>query len=272
MTATKTVFTGLSMATILFGGVIFLYMNLANIAKPITERLASEALGVPVSIAQMDIDIPEKRVSVSGLRVANPAGYGKKYAMTTGDITVELGDLSKELIVFNKIAITDTDVNLEVNEKGTNLNDIKKGISSKAPKSAEKPANDNGETASSSAQAKPGDNTKVIIKHFALNDAQLNPSVVLFEQQDLNPVTVPDIQLTGVGQKENGILAREAIAQIADYVFKKFNQASGSAGFLNGLSSDALKDMGQAQIDVVKDQIKDEVKNIGNQLKGLFGN
>ncbi len=257
MIATKTVFTGISMATILlFGGGIFLYMNLSNIAKPITERLATEALGVPVSIGKMEINLPEKTVQVSGLKIRNPKGYKRSHILTVGDIKVELGKVSKELIIFKNINVSGTDVNLEVTPNGTNLNDLKKGISTKAPNKKATAA---------------GDKIKVIINHFNFTSAKLNPSVTLLSEQSLDPIIVPDITLNNIGQKENGILAREAIAQILDHILKTLNKSSGQAGFLNGLSKDTLKDMGQSQIDGVKDQVKDEIKNIGNQIKGIFG-
>ncbi len=256
MSATKTVMTvsSLTMA-LLFGGGVFLFMNMGAVAKHVTERIASDTLGVRVQITQMDLSLQDKTVSVSGLRIANPPGFKKTHAMTVGNISIALNSISKELIHFKNIAVTDTDVNLEVREGTTNLNTIKKQMKSKPQETQE------------GAQ----EQIKVIIDRMAITQAQLNPSVVLFSEQDLTSVAVSDIILTGIGRKENGILAREAIVQVWNGISRAVNKSANSAGFYQGMSPDAVKDMGLSQVQQFKDQLKKDVETLGDGIKGLFG-
>ncbi len=252
----KTAKTGLYifsfLVLLLVGGAVYLYVNMDSIAKQITEKVASDALGVPVTLGRMDISLEEKTVIVSNISIANPRGYKNSNAITVKKVEVAGESFSKELLTFSRIIVDGTNVNLEVGANGTNLNDLKNNTSSK----------------SSAKPAPKGTDIKVIVKKFSLTGAQLNPSVTLLDG-DLAKVTVPDINLSGIGQKENGIIAEEAIAQIMDAVLQRFNSSAGGAGFLKGVSIDAIKDIGSKQVDDIKDKLNKELNNIKG-LKGMF--
>lgn len=233
------------------GGGVYVFLNLNTLAKPVTERIASETLGVRVSIGSMDIALQDKRVSVSGIKIANPRGFKKPNAVTIDQVSITLASISKELIRFKDISVGGTQAYLEVTEKGTNLQALQKGIK---------------------VQPKPEGKAdiKVIIDRLAVRKAKLNPSVTLLAQQDLQSVDVPDVTLRAIGKKENGVLASEAIAQIAPVLLKSFSKAAGNAGFYQGLSKDTLKELGAAQVKGVTDQISKEIDAVSGKLKGLF--
>jgi len=259
MTASKTALTGGSLAfALLFGGGLYLFMNLSGIAERYIEKIATETLGVRVSIGKLDLSLQDRRAVVHNLKIANPSGFKNKDALTVSKISVTLGNVSKELITFKDISVDKTNVYLEVKEGGTNLSKIKNQIKV-APAKAE-----------SESQA-----PKVILKRTAITGAQLHPTITLLKEQDLKTVSVPDIILTGIGEKQNGILAREAIAQVFQGVMKKVNAAAGNAGFFQGMSAEGLKDIGRSQVNQVKDQILNDVKDatgsVGDSIKGIFG-
>lgn len=254
MTATKTAMTASALAfALLFGGGVYVMMNLSSLAKPVTERIASAALGVPVKIDKMDIQLQEKTASVSGVRVANPAGFSDTPAITIEGVSVTLDTLAEKLITFKSIDVNGTKVNLEVTEDGTNLGALQKGM----PKKKE-------------ATSTQEEQLKVIIKRFSLNKAWLNPSITLLGKQDLTPVAVPPITLTGIGQKENGILAEEAIAQVTEHLVKVVSEAANNAGFYQGMSPEALKELGLSQVETLKNQVSEEINKLGDGLKKLF--
>ena len=258
MSVSKTALTISSVAVAaLFGGGVYFVMNLNSIAENAIERVATETLGVPVGIGSLDIALKEKRATVKGLRIGNPEGFKKSHAMTVDTIGITLESISKELVRFKDIRVEGTNVNLEVQESGTNLQTIQNNVASRA-----KPA----------ASEEGAQKIKVIIDQLAMTGAQLNPSVTLIEAQDLSTVTVPDIHLSGIGQKENGILVREAMAQVWTELSRKFSHAANNAGFYQGLSGDVLKDLGATQLESIKTQIKDGLDGVGNSLKNLFGN
>ena len=252
--ASKTFLTMTTVAfALMFGGGIYVLSKIDTLAKPMTERIASEALGVRVTIGAMTISLPEKRVDVMNVRVANPPGFSKPYAITVDNTRIALKNVASNLIDFEGIGVSGAKVFLEVNKDGTNLHALKTGM-----KGAD-------------TDAEPEeDPLKVIIRHFVLNNTQLNPSVTLIDSQDLKPIQVAPVELKGIGVKENGILAREAVAQIMEPLLKTFSNAAGDAGFYQGLSPEALKEIGVSQIDQIKTQINEEVDKIGEGLKKLF--
>lgn len=254
-------------------GAGFIYMNMGSIAKQITEKVASDALGVPVTIGAMDIILEEKKVSVKDIRIANPSGYKKSHAITVDSVTVAGESFSKQLLTFARVEVDGTNVNVEVTGKGTNLGDLKKNVDKKAStsKTVKK------ETASDNKKSShKEEDIKVIVKKFSLTKAQLNPSVTLIDR-DLAYITVPDIHLTNIGKKENGIVAQEAVAQIMDAVLERFNESANGAGFLEGLSLEMLNEIGVSTAEVFQKNLKESYekevdgfkKGLGN-LKGMF--
>ncbi len=248
MVTTKSAMTFTAVAfALLFGGGVYVLMNLSQFAKPMSERIASEAIGVNVSIGSMDISLKEKTVSVGNIRVDNPPGYKTPYAIEIADVVLGLNSASQTLVDFRAIDVSGVEANLEVTPSGTNLLTLKNMV---AQRKLDKD--------------KPVENAiKVIIESLNLRDMRVNPSVTLLSGQELKSVSVPPLNLQGIGKKQNGVLAQDAVAQVMSPLLKSMSEAAGQAGFYEGLSSDALKDLGQSQIDQVTDKIE-------SGLKGLF--
>lgn len=257
---------------LLIVGAGFIYVNMGSIAKQLTEKVASEALGVPVTIGDMVITLEEKKVVVTNIKIANPPGYKKSHAITVDSVTVAGESFSKQLLTFARVAVDGTNVNVEVTGKGTNLGDLKKNVDAK--KGSSKPKSSSSQN-SDGAHGK-DEQIKVIVKKFALTKAQLNPSVTLIDK-DLAYVTVPDIHLTNIGKKENGVVAQEAVAQIMDAVLERFNESANGAGFLEGLSLEMLNEIGVSTAEVFQKNLKesyekevDGFKKGLDDIKGLF--
>lgn len=260
MSLTKPLMTITTLAVAgIFGGGVYMMMNMDTLAERITERLASEALGVTVSIDALEVSLQDKRAQVNGLSVANPAGFKKPNLMTVDRIEVRLDKISQQLLNLKNINVEGTRVNVEVNENGTNLHALRQSIESnkkpnqKAVENIENPM-------------------KIVVQQFVMADAQVNPSVTLITDQDLQSVKVPTIRLTDIGEKENGLLVREAIGQIWTDLSKTFAAAASNAGFYEGLSADVLQDIGVSQFGSLKTKLQDNVDSIGSGIKGLFGN
>lgn len=261
MTASKTALTATSLAfALMFGGGAYLYLHLGSIAQQVAQRLASETLGVTVTIGKLDVSLQERRAVAYNLKIGNPPGYSGKDAMSVGRITIALGDVSKELITFKDIDVDHTAINLEVRPEGTNLGTIKSMI--KTAPHQEPPAD-----------VKP---LRVILDRTALTSAQLIPTVTLVGDEALSSVTIPDIVLSGIGQKENGVLAREAIAQVWNGIMRHVEKAASEAGFYEGLSPEALEKIGKEQIDnlqvdSLQDNLQKDLGNFGEGLKNPLG-
>ncbi len=260
------------LALLLVAGGAYLYMNMDAIAKQITEKVSSNALGVPVHVGKMNISLEDKKIVVSNINITNPKGYKKPNAITINKIEVAGESFSKELLVFSRIIVDGTNVNLEVGNKGSNLGDLKNNIGGEKASTAKYPEKKEKPKDSKKISKGKGEDIKVVVKKFSLTSAKLNPSVELLGG-DIASVTVPDINLHGIGKKENGILAEEAIAQIMDAVLRKFNSYANSAGFLKGISLNgyAAKNAAKVLEKNLKDNYKKEAEDLKQSLDGLKG-
>ncbi len=252
MTLSKSALTVTSLAmAMLFGGGVYLMMNMNIIAKNYIEREASKTLGVNVTIGQLDITLQERSALVKDLIIGNPEGFEKPYAVKVETINIALGNIAQQLIEFKDIDVGKAEVNLEVRENVTNLTAIRNRIKVE-------PKDPTAEVA------------KVIIDKLTLSQAQIRPGVVLFTQEELPPVLVPDIVLTAIGEKENGVLVNEAIAQIWAHVTKKLESQAMKSGLLEGMSDEALQNMGQGFGQRMKEQVQEQVDSIGEGLGSIF--
>ena len=256
MNVSKTILTVSSVAVAAaFGGGVYLMMNFGSIAKQITERVASETLGVDVSIGNIAVNFQDKAVTVTTVKVGNPAGYSGAYAATIEEIYLKANTLSDVLLRFNDVAVKGSEVYLEVHANATNLTDIKKNVNSKAAQ---------GDRAA--------EQIKVIIENMRIEKMRVNPQVLAIAGLKVEPITVPDLVLTGVGVKENGVLASEALAQIWAQIAQHVNREANQAGFYEGVSKDALDELGVSHIEQFKERISDDVDALKTDLKGLLKN
>ncbi len=263
-----------SMLALMIVGVVALYMNFGSIVKIAVERVASDTLKVPVKIGSVDVDFPNKSVSVKNIRISNPEGFSKPYAMTVDTVSVEAKSFGENLFHFKNVTVGKTDLYVEVKETETNISRLNDNITVK------KRADGKTEVTANTDKSDPGSEYKVIIDEFNFNEASLHPTIVL-AGGDLGTVTMPDVRLTGIGKKTNGVLAKEAAAQIFDKITEVAFKTSTEQGFMQGMSPDALKniasdmDINTSGFGKALDGMKDDFKKTGNAIKegvkGLFG-
>jgi hypothetical protein len=251
--STKTfIVTGLILAVVLGGG-IFSFLNFGSYAKILTERIASRTLNVAVSIGSLDVVIREKTVLLKDLRIGNPAGYKTPYAAKIDTITLKAHTLSEALLRFSDIRVTGAEMFLEVHPAGTNLTDIKKQVNAKA-----------------AAGDQAARQIKVIIENLRMEKLKVIPSI-LIAGKNLTPIVMPDIILRDIGVRENGVLAQDAIGQIWADTVRRVSQEANQAGLLEGLSDQALKDIGATRMQQIRDQVSHGMDRLGNDFKRIIG-
>ena len=233
---------------LVIAGGVFIYLNFGGLAKSLAEKIASDALGVKVAISSLDISLEKRTAAVNGLKISNPPGYEGRYAMTAEKIIIGLNTASKQMIDFNDINVVDSVVNLEVTPNGTNLTDLKELAMQRKQK----------ESVGSEA-------VRVIVRKMAIGASTLNPRVTLLPGQDLGSIKIPAINLSGIGEKENGILAKEAIVQVVTKYIGVAQREANQAGLMKGLPADELKKIQGGLVEKAKDDVeklKGDIKNI----------
>jgi hypothetical protein len=236
-------------ALLIIAAGVFVYLNFGDLAKRAAEKIASDALGVKVRISSLDISLENKKASVNGLRISNPPGYGSDLAMSADSIVIGLNTASKQLIDFDDIQVNGSVVNLEVTEHGTNLTDLKELAMRKKQR-----------------ESIGSEQIRVIVRKMVIGASTLNPRVTLLGG-DMGSIKIPAINLSGIGTRENGVLAREAIVQVVTKYIGVAQKEANKAGMLKGLPTEELQKVQGGLMDKAKDDV-DQLKNdIGNLFK-----
>lgn len=264
------------LALSVLGGGVYLYMNLGNISKMIAENVASEAMGVKVSIGDVDVGLKDKRVVVSDIKIRNPRGYSKPYIMTIKTVNIKAGGLSKSVLEFDDVKVSGTDVYVEVKNGTTNLHALRDQVNAIAAKRKAK-AKATG-SVKDKADAKASAAIKIILKKASLSGVILHPSFKLLGEQNLKPVKLNTIYLSGIGTRSNGVVAQDAVSQITAQLMKKLNEYAASSGYLSGLSKKDLREMGVSQVrgklkEITggnDEQVEKVIDAVGGKLKDLF--
>lgn len=119
---------GLALALVLL--VVVLYLSRNAIATAVVRAAAGRALGVPVAVESIELDLFAASATVRGLEVSNPKGYAAAHALKAGEIVVDLGagttasEVNVDLVALRTVGIW-------FEQRGTtnNVSDIIAGLS-----------------------------------------------------------------------------------------------------------------------------------------------
>ncbi|HPD83802.1 MAG: hypothetical protein R3D88_02060 [Alphaproteobacteria bacterium] len=217
---------------------VVIALNFTSLAKGAAEKIASDALGVKVTISDLNVSLKEKNVVLSGLKIANPSGYKKSHIITADKMDIALNTASKELIDFKFVSVDGAVVNLEVNGTGVNLQDLKNLMQQKKQKE--------------SIGAK---QVQVIVRKMVINTSTLKPSVS-FMDKNLPSIEIKPISISGLGTGSNGRPAQQAVEQVMSILIAEAQKSATQAGYLS--------------TDGVVDQLKGAVGNAAKDFKKLF--
>ncbi len=182
-------------------GAIALYLlvgNLDKILKGAIEGAGSELLGVPVTVASVELDLKSGTGQISGITVANPAGYQavNAFQMDMIRLGLDLGSLKKQPIVIKELNIQSPTVDLEVNEQGSsNMQTLIDNIKKNSAKTDEKAA----EEQPSQEETGEKEPVKLSFTRLAITGVTVNGVV---PGQEPTQVVLPDIVRENVGGSE----------------------------------------------------------------------
>jgi hypothetical protein len=225
-------------AAVIFGGGVYMMANMNALAKNYIERVASDTLGVKVTLGGLEIALQERKARATDLFIANPEGFKGSYALKAAVIDITLGDIAAPLFTLKNVDVSGAEVDLEVHSNVTNLSVIANRV---------KPA------AKTEEQ-------RIIIEKITIAQAQLKPAQVLYAQGEQAPVRMTDIVVENIGRKESGVLADQAIGQVWTGVARGIHAQAARAGLLEGLSNEVLHGMGVSFTQRFKENLQETVQ------------
>lgn len=227
--------------------VVFAILNLDKGIKAAVETVGPKLTQSSVTLNDVELSLATGEGSLHGLLVGNPVGFKTPSAFSLGEIflAVDPESLTTDTIVVKSIRIVAPEITYESANGTTNLAQLQKNVEQATGGAG---STDDGTDAQSDAESK-----KMIIRDLQINGGKLSYSNPLLGDKAL-ALTLPDIRLTGIGEKSNGASAAEVVDQILVAINKSAAGAVANSG--------ALKDAG--------DQLKQQVEEKLGGFKSLL--
>jgi len=267
------------------GGVYYLLTNLDTLVETAIEKYGSEATQTAVLVDRVKINLQDGAAGITGLTVANPAGYNFKNAFSLGEIraAIDLQSLQEEPYIINEITVLAPQVFVEINEdKKTNLNQLKNNLTSgsTAKVQDEKPQ------AEGSAKQ-----PRLIIRRLTFADGTIQAKVAALQNKEYK-LKLPSLDMTNLGGSKGATaieLASEILKRLTDRASNIVKKDIIDAA-LNKLKAQAQQKIDEAKAEAQKkiddekarlqqeldskvEAKKDDVKaKAKDKLKNLFGN
>ncbi|SMN14676.1 Phage-related tail protein [uncultured Candidatus Thioglobus sp.] len=114
-----------------------------GVAKDYAQDYVKNLLKTPVKISQLESSFLDKTLSIDFVEVQNPPSFNNKNALSLNHFSLEMGDISDDLIVINKVKFDGLEFVLEQNSTQVNLStliDNLDKISTKATESSDSSA------------------------------------------------------------------------------------------------------------------------------------
>jgi hypothetical protein len=230
-----------ALVVVIVVAVVLLLGNIDKIVKGALEGVGSELLGVPVTVAAVEINLKSGSGQISGLTIANPPGYTAQNAFQMDMIRLglNLGSLGKQPLVIDELNIKSPVVELEAKKDGSsNLQTLLDNIDKNSAKADKKAAEQQPDT-----EATPkGEPLRISFGKLAITGVTVN---VIAPEQKPEKVVIPDIIEKNVGD-ETGLTPGEVgklivgeiiNSSLANTIQKSITKKVGEAteGFFGGL-------------------------------------
>jgi len=258
------------------GLLFFLKDNLDEIVREIIVTSVSDATETNVSLAQVKLNLKEGVGALNNYQQGNPEGFQTKYAFRfdQAELDIDVGTILDDVVIIERVFINKADIVYEFNDGKTNFVELKKNIDRNTKKKnsdkKNKPVKDQEKTAS---QSKTQQSKKIIIRSFEMINTEVEAAMPFASSQTIS-VQLPNIKLSNIGAKENGLLADELMKVFLDAMEKDLKRAVNFKNLVNDLEKDLKKQIDREAEKAIK-KIESELGEIENikelkKLKDLF--
>lgn len=184
--------------------------------------------------------------TLSGLTVANPAGWSNRNAFALGTVHVDVEPFSifGDHVVINEIVIDQPEFNYETKIVTSNIKDLLNNIEKFTGSGAK------------TAETKDGKPIKFVVKKFRVTNGKATLGVGVAAL----PVPLPPVSVDNLGVAEGGITADQLAGALMRNVLGSI--VAGTANALSQVGGTA----GAASLE----KTKEAAKQAGEALKGLF--
>ncbi len=239
---------------VLLVAVLTLPMTIGPIVKTAASVGGPKALGVPVSVGDVKLNVLAGNLTVSQVKVGNPQGYSDKDAFAVDKVEVGLNmrSLMSDTIVVRKIQIDAPAISFESKDGKSNFD----AMMANTKKASEE------EKQKTEKEKKPG--KKVVIEEFSLNNAKVSYASGITLGKSIT-VPLPSLVIRDIGKKSGGATAADALTEVINGILGGLSQAVTG---ISGAASDLLKGVSGAADGLLKGA-GDATKGATDALKGV---
>lgn len=191
--------------------VVYVGSNLNSIVKSAIERFGSQALGVSVSVASVELDIIEGKGTIRDFSVANPKGYSRSNALAFGELTLDFDYESKSVEL---IRAGTPEVNIEMKGSANNIEALLAGMGG-------------GESPEAAQQADPVSLKIERIEVEAARAAVTSDTLDGSFEIEINKMVIRDLE--GTGDEIASQILRQLLSQIRESITKAVEAAARDA-------------------------------------------
>ncbi len=236
----------LSLVVIVLIGYVTLQFFLGSIVKAGVNKFGPAITQTKVDLKTASLSPLSGQGTLTGLSVANPAGWSAGNAFYLGNVHIDMKPFSVfgDHIVINEIVIDQPEFTYETKIVSSNISDLLKNIEQSM----------GGENQGNQPKAKNGKPLKLEVKHFVLRNGKVTLGVA-----GAGGVTMPmpPVELTDVGTAEGGVTpAGLAFAVMRSVTSSVVAASTGALQKVGGTSGAAAADA---------------AKQAAEAIKGLFG-
>ncbi|MCV6604785.1 MAG: hypothetical protein OIF34_05745, partial [Porticoccaceae bacterium] len=232
------------------GAGLFVASKVDTLVTEAVETVAPEYTRSQVTLGGVDLSLLSGNMALADLNVGNPTGFSQPNAFTLGEIAVDvdLSSVTTDTIVVNSIEVVAPAIFFEQTASGTNLQTLQRNIE-KAIGPTSEPQEDTGSA------------KKLIIRDFQVTDGLISVTSQLLGEDSLD-VELPNIHLTGIGEKSNGA----TVAEVTEILLGELTGRAKSAVLESGKLGE-LKSQAREKLEGKKQDLKDKARE---KLKDLF--
>ncbi|MEX0619418.1 MAG: hypothetical protein WDZ76_02230 [Pseudohongiellaceae bacterium] len=242
-------FLSMVLLLVLAGAIGYFYFESA-LARGI-EIAGSRALGTETRVSSVNISPMSGSGSIGQLSIANPEGFNETYAFLLDSLSVEMdvGSAFSDVVEIDSIVITQPDITYETRITTDNIRALINNLPT-------------GPAAEPGAE---GAGKRVIIRDLRIIEPRINLVTALAQA----PVSLPDIHLQNIGDQSNAVTIAEAARQILSAISQAVLRADLPT---TDELRQGVEDNVTEQLERGRNQIEEEVNNVGDRVRGLFNN
>lgn len=247
---------------LVIGGFIAGIVFLGDLIKTGVEAAGPEVTKVDVKLASASVSALNGQGELNGLTIGNPQGFKTPSAIKVekASMAVDVRSLLSDKIIVKSLRMNAPEITFETDLKSSNLGKLLENVQASVQ------ALTGGSASSSPSKESSGKSKKIQVDEIVLTAAKVNVSATALGGKQLS-LTLPDIEIKGLGTGGDGLTAAELTQKILSVVNEKTAAAA----------MDAIAKSGKAVVDSAVNTAKDALKktgaeDVGKAAKGILDN